>query len=72
MRGYLGAELGYFSLTTTSRRSPNCCAHERAGGKLMPSRRLRVALIRRQIAASRREDPPGRRPKWLAQNARLD
>jgi len=38
----------------------------------LPSRRLRLALIKRLVAASRRNEPPGPVPKWTARQARLD
>ena len=37
-----------------------------------PSRRLRLALIKRLVAASQRSGPPGPVPKWTARQARLD
>ena len=47
---------------------------ERARGAAapLPSRRLRLALIKRLVAASRRNEPPGPVPKWTARQARLD
>jgi len=38
----------------------------------LPSRRLRLALVKRLVAASRRNEPPGPVPKWTARQARLD
>jgi hypothetical protein len=38
----------------------------------LPSLRLRLALIKRLVAASRRNEPLGPVPKWTSRQARLD
>jgi hypothetical protein len=62
MQGFRQAEFEFF---------PTRASVARAAAPL-PSLRLRLALIKRLVAASRRNEPLGPVPKWTSRQARLD